>query len=62
MEGWFNKISQASLGWLILMGKHDEFRLKHLTFTTRNLVFRILSELLEQFYSDSRAIKQNNQL
>lgn len=21
MEGWFNKISQASLGWLILMGK-----------------------------------------
>lgn len=22
MEGWFNKISQASLGWLILMGKH----------------------------------------
>lgn len=21
MEGWFTKISQASLGWLILMGK-----------------------------------------
>lgn len=21
MEGWFNKISQASLGWLILMGE-----------------------------------------
>lgn len=21
MEGWFNKISQASLGWLVLMGK-----------------------------------------
>lgn len=23
MEGWFNKISQASLGWLVLMGKKD---------------------------------------
>lgn len=21
MEGWFSKISQASLGWLVLMGK-----------------------------------------
>lgn len=21
MEGWFNQISQASLGWLVLMGK-----------------------------------------
>lgn len=23
MEGWFSKISQASLGWLVLMGKFD---------------------------------------
>uniref|UniRef100_A0A0K8W828 ADIPOR-like receptor CG5315 n=1 Tax=Bactrocera latifrons TaxID=174628 RepID=A0A0K8W828_BACLA len=25
MEGWFSKISQASLGWLILMGKYTAF-------------------------------------
>ena len=25
MEGWFSKISQASLGWLILMGNLSVF-------------------------------------
>lgn len=29
MEGWFNKISQASLGWLILMGKSIENKISY---------------------------------
>lgn len=44
MEGWFNKISQASLGWLILMGKTENLQSKENA--ENNAIFSIYLGLL----------------
>lgn len=41
MEGWFSKISQASLGWLVLMGK--SLLHFHFTFVESYLLIKLMN-------------------
>lgn len=49
MEGWFNKISQASLGWLILMGKKATTMLEPQPIL-HTYSFQVCCTFLEQFF------------